>query len=39
MKLIAKAITTVIDNIHDDAKIAEAREIARTLCRNFPLPY
>ena len=39
MKLIAKAITTVIDNIGDEGKIAEAREIARTLCRNFPLPY
>lgn len=39
MKLIAKAITLVINNIHDDAKIAEAREIARTLCQKFPLPY
>ncbi|MBQ8445402.1 MAG: serine hydroxymethyltransferase, partial [Opitutales bacterium] len=39
MKLIAKAITTVIDNIRDEAKIAEAREIARTLCQKFPLPY
>lgn len=39
MKLIAKAIITVINNIHDEAKIAEAREIAQTLCRKFPLPY
>jgi len=39
MKLIAKAISTVIDNIHDESKIAEAREIARTLCLKFPLPY
>lgn len=39
MKLIAKAIATVIDNIGNEAKIAEAREIASTLCRNFPLPY
>lgn len=39
MKLIAKAITLVINNIHDEAKIAEAREIARTLCQKFPLPY
>ncbi|MBP3301838.1 MAG: serine hydroxymethyltransferase [Opitutales bacterium] len=39
MKLIAKAITTVIDNIHDESKIAQAREIARTLCQKFPLPY
>jgi len=39
MKLIAKAISTVINNIHDEAKIAEAREIARTLCLKFPLPY
>lgn len=39
MKLIAKAIATVIDNIGDEAKIAEAREIASTLCRKFPLPY
>lgn len=39
MKLIAKAITLVINNIHDESKIAEAREIARTLCQKFPLPY
>ena len=39
MKLIAKAIITVINNIHDEAKIAEAREIAKTLCLKFPLPY
>ena len=39
MKLIAKAIATVVDNIRDEAKIAEAREIARTLCQKFPLPY
>ena len=39
MKLIAKAITLVINNIHDESKITEAREIARTLCQKFPLPY
>lgn len=39
MKLIAKAIALVINNIHDEGKIAEAREIARTLCQKFPLPY
>ncbi len=39
MKLIAKAIITVIDNIGNPEKIAEAREIAKTLCQKFPLPY
>lgn len=39
MKLIAKAIVTAINNIHDESKIAEAREIAKTLCQKFPLPY
>ncbi|MGN0885208.1 MAG: serine hydroxymethyltransferase [Candidatus Spyradosoma sp.] len=39
MKLIAKAIALVVNNIHDESKIAEAREISRELCRNFPLPY
>lgn len=39
MKLIAKAIITVIDNIGNPEKIADAREIAKTLCQKFPLPY
>ncbi len=39
MKLIAKAIVTVIDNIGNAEKIAEARSIAEELCKKFPLPY
>ncbi len=39
MKLIAKAIVTVLDNINDASKIAEAKTISQSLCEAFPLPY
>jgi glycine hydroxymethyltransferase len=39
MVQIANAIDIVINNITDDAKIAEAREIALGLCKKYPLPY
>ncbi len=39
MKLIAKAILTVLDNIGNAEKISEVREIAKALCHKFPLPY
>jgi glycine hydroxymethyltransferase len=39
MERIAAAIDIVLSNPDDEAKIAEAREIALTLCRAFPLPY
>ncbi|MBN2068255.1 MAG: serine hydroxymethyltransferase [Opitutales bacterium] len=39
MYQIVEAIDMVINNIEDDAKIAEAREIALELCKKYPLPY
>ena len=36
---IAEAINLVLDNIEDEAKIAEAKAIAIALCEKYPLPY
>ena len=36
---IAEAINLVLDNIEDEEKIAEAKEIAIALCERYPLPY
>ena len=39
MVKIAEAINLVLDNIEDEAKIAEAKQIAIALCEKYPLPY
>lgn len=39
MDTIVGAIDLVLSNRDDDSKIAEAREIALGLCKQFPLPY
>ena len=39
MVKIAEAINLVLDNIEDEAKIAEAKSIAIALCEKYPLPY
>ena len=36
---VSEAINLVLDNIEDDAKIAEAKTIALDLCKKYPLPY
>jgi len=39
MKEIARAISVVLSDPQNPAKIAEARGIAEALCARFPLPY
>lgn len=39
MVKIAEAIDIVLSHPGDEAKLTEAREIALSLCRTFPLPY
>ena len=39
MELIAEAISTVLNAPEDEAKIAEAKAIAESLCKKYPLPY
>jgi glycine hydroxymethyltransferase len=39
MKEIARAISIVLSDPQNPAKIAEARAIAEALCARFPLPY
>jgi glycine hydroxymethyltransferase len=39
MKEIARAISIVLSDPQNSAKIAEARGIAEALCARFPLPY
>ena len=37
MKQIAGFIATVLENIHNEKRLAEVREEVRSLCERFPL--
>lgn len=39
MEKIVAAIDLVLSNPDDEAKLADAKEMALSLCRSFPLPY
>lgn len=39
MELIAEAISLVLNAPEDESKIAEAKAIAESLCKKYPLPY